>query len=199
MTIDHAPTRADARANRARLLAAAHEVLRERGPDAEMKEIAERAGVGVGTIYRNFPTKDDLIVAIVTELVEQIRENIDAAAALDDPVEAIHVLLRRSFDLHEQFGFLMAVIGGRMPPACIPLFMELNPVARIAPLVQRGIARGVFRADLDVELTADYLASSFKPSFFVHRSADERARAYAALILRGMLAHPEQASSHAAS
>lgn len=194
MAIDHPPTRADARANRARLLAAAHAVLRERGPDAEMKEIADRAGVGVGTIYRNFPTKDDLIVAIVTELVEQIRENIEAAAAIDDPVEALHVLLRRGFGLHEQFGFLMAVIGGRMPPACIPLFIELNPVARIVPLIRRGIERGVFRADLDAELAADYLTNSFKPSFFVHRSADERARAYAALILHGMLAHPEQAS-----
>ncbi|HLZ71914.1 MAG TPA: TetR/AcrR family transcriptional regulator [Dehalococcoidia bacterium] len=191
MTIDQSPTRADARANRARLLAAAHEVLRERGPDAEMKEIAERAGVGVGTIYRNFPTKDDLIVAIVTEMVDQIRDNIDSASALDDPIEAIQALLRRGFQLHEHFGDMAAVLGGHMPPACIPLFMELNPVARIAPLVRRGIAAGIFRADLDVELTADFLASSFKPSFFVRRSPDERARAYAGLFLRGMLAHPE--------
>ncbi len=191
MTIDHPVTRADARANRARLLAAAHEVLRERGPDAEMKEIAERAGVGVGTIYRNFPTKDDLIVAIVTEMVEQIREVIETAAAIEDPIAAIHALLRHGFALHDRFGYMAAAIGGHIPAACIPLFMELNPVARMEPLVRRGIAAGIFRADLDVELTADYLANSFKPSFFVHRSAEERARAYAALFLRGMLSHPE--------
>ena len=67
LDIVHPSERADARANRARLVEAARAVFSERGLAAEMKEIAERAGVGVGTIYRNFPSKEDLIVAIMRD------------------------------------------------------------------------------------------------------------------------------------
>src|SRR3712207_3627265 len=102
--------RADARANRARLIAAAHEVFRERGLDAEMKLIAERAGLGVGTIYRNFPTKDDLIAAIIGTAVERIHATIDAAVQVTDPIAAIHGFLRGGFAVVEEYGDLFAAL-----------------------------------------------------------------------------------------
>lgn len=62
--------RADAARNRQRLLTVAEEVFRERGLEASVGEIAERAGVGRGTLFRNFPTKQDLIIAVVLERVK---------------------------------------------------------------------------------------------------------------------------------
>jgi AcrR family transcriptional regulator len=73
------PLRADAERNRKRLLDAAVEVFAEHGLEASTAEIARRAGVGQGTVFRRFPTKDDLVAAIVVDRLGQIT---DAAAAL---------------------------------------------------------------------------------------------------------------------
>ena len=85
--------RADAERNRRRLLDAAEALFRERGLDVGVAEIAERAGVGRGTLFRNFASKEDLIAAIVvermSEAVEEARALLDAA----DPGEALFEFL----------------------------------------------------------------------------------------------------------
>src|SRR5262249_6863873 len=125
--------RADARANRLRLIAAAHEVFREQGVDAEMKTIAERAGVGVGTIYRNFPTKDDLITAIVVEAIDRLGESVAAALATEDPIEAVRMYIERGCAISEEYGdTLMAVLSGSMPPACREAFQRKDEVGDIS-------------------------------------------------------------------
>jgi AcrR family transcriptional regulator len=73
------PQRADAARNRQRLLQAASECFRERGLEVGVSEIAERAGVGRATLFRNFPTKSDLVVAII---IERMREAIGVGHAL---------------------------------------------------------------------------------------------------------------------
>ena len=72
--VRHRPsaTRRDARRNHDRVLAAAHEVLGESGADACMEEIAARAGVGVGTVYRRFASKDALIDELLQLALEQV-------------------------------------------------------------------------------------------------------------------------------
>ena len=65
MTVEERPLRADAERNRRRLLAAAAQLFREQGLDVGVAEIAQCAGVGRATLFRNFPTKQDLIAAIV--------------------------------------------------------------------------------------------------------------------------------------
>jgi len=85
--------RADAERNRRSLLDAAQELFRERGLDVGVAEIAERAGVGRGTLFRNFPSKEDLIAAIV---VERMGEAVDRGRALldaPDPGEALFEFL----------------------------------------------------------------------------------------------------------
>ena len=72
MEDERRPLRADAERNRRRLLDAATEIFCERGLDVGVGEIAERAGVGRGTLFRNFPSKEHLIAAIV---VERMRES----------------------------------------------------------------------------------------------------------------------------
>jgi AcrR family transcriptional regulator len=73
------PMRADARRNYERLVTAAREVLTERGSEAAMEEIAKRADVGVGTLYRHFPRRIDLVEAVY-------REDVDGLVALADEV-----------------------------------------------------------------------------------------------------------------
>ncbi|MEU4564513.1 TetR/AcrR family transcriptional regulator [Actinoplanes sp. NPDC023936] len=66
------PLRADAQRNRARLLDAAETVFAELGPGGSTEEVARRAGVAVGTVFRHFPTKDDLLTAIMKRLLAQL-------------------------------------------------------------------------------------------------------------------------------
>ncbi len=79
------PPRADARRNRARILEVAEEVFAEGGPSAPVDDIARRAGVGVGTLYRHFPTKEALLEAIV---VERFARLLDYARGLTGAADA---------------------------------------------------------------------------------------------------------------
>ena len=188
-----AMARSDARANRKRLIDAAHEVFRDQGLDAEMKVIAERAGVGVGTIYRNFPTKDDLITAITAELVEGLEEACDAADRTEDPVEGLRILIAGCLRNVEQYGdVVMATKQRGVPAECINLIMDLNPHGRIVTILQRGIDSGRLRSDMDAEVAATLVESSlFPPGYKALRQAmthQQVADAVTDLFLRGMLA-----------
>ena len=183
--------RADARANRARLIAAAHELFRERGADAEMKEIAERAGLGVGTIYRNFPTKDDLVAALVLDLIGEIRVAIEAAAALDDPAAAVRRLLLGGFDVVERHGHLMLLLmtGGRLPPGCEEQFEPLGGL--VEAIIAGGMEKGHFRPAIDAGIVVAQIRTAFTPwSYFDlrrTRTPEQIADAYVDVILRGIL------------
>lgn len=187
--------RADARANRRRLIEAAHQVFSERGLDAEMKEIAERAGVGIGTIYRNFPGKDDLLGAIVAELIAGLRAVIQAAFAIDDPAESMRAYLRGGLALVERYGDLMMVLKhGNLPPACREQFEHADLHELLYGLVRRGIERGAFRPDLSVEVTSALLHAVMMPPILHElrrgHSLDEIADGYMDLLLRGVMREP---------
>jgi AcrR family transcriptional regulator len=91
--------RADARRNREAVLAAARKQLARHGLDGCMEDIAGTAGVGVGTVYRHFPCKDDLIAALVRDRFERLAERAAEALAEDDPWEAFCDLMRFSAEL----------------------------------------------------------------------------------------------------
>lgn len=82
---DEPRLRADARENRERVLAAAREVFAEMGMDAPMAEIARRAGVGIATLFRRFPTREDLIAETFAEKMKACADAVDAALAEPDP------------------------------------------------------------------------------------------------------------------
>jgi AcrR family transcriptional regulator len=96
-----AELRADARRNLERVLDAATEVFAASGPDASVDEIARRAGVGHGTVFRRFPTKDDLVYAVIERRVAEIRALAEQALASDEPGEAFFDFVRRVADLHK--------------------------------------------------------------------------------------------------
>jgi AcrR family transcriptional regulator len=73
------PLRADARRNREKVVAAASAAFAETGLDAQVEDIARKAGVGVGTVYRHFPTKDALVAALAEEHFERLADTVEAA------------------------------------------------------------------------------------------------------------------------
>ncbi|QXJ23880.1 TetR/AcrR family transcriptional regulator [Actinomadura graeca] len=77
------PLRADVRRNRENLLAAAREIFAAHGAEASLESVAERAGVGIGTLYRHFPTRQDLLETLLTDGYVQLGQRADEL--LDDP------------------------------------------------------------------------------------------------------------------
>ncbi|KAG9563956.1 hypothetical protein KCV01_g20631, partial [Aureobasidium melanogenum] len=90
---DDPPLRADAARNRARILAAAEEVFLERGADASLDDVAKRAKVGIGTLYRRFPTRDALLAAVSDERLLALAESSRARDASLDPVASIRAFV----------------------------------------------------------------------------------------------------------
>lgn len=88
-TRDADARRTDARRNRERLVTVAEEVFGEAGPDASLNEIARRAGVGPGTLYRHFPNRPALLAAVLRERIETLCELADELRALESADEAL--------------------------------------------------------------------------------------------------------------
>lgn len=92
------PLRRDAERNRARILDAARDLFAEQGLGVGVDEIARRAGVGMGTLYRRFPNKDALVEAILQTVVEQSRADARLALATQEPDDALRWFIGRSVD-----------------------------------------------------------------------------------------------------
>src|SRR5246127_5820680 len=86
--------RADALRNRDRVLEAAKAVFSVGGPDASLEAVAKRAGVGIGTLYRHFPTREDLYEAVYRREVEYLAELAEQLKTEAEPAEALHRWLR---------------------------------------------------------------------------------------------------------
>jgi AcrR family transcriptional regulator len=144
--------RADARRNRRRVLDAARGRFAEDGLDAQMDEIAEAAGVGVGTVYRHFPTKEHLIEALVEARFERIRES--GAQALveaeDDPWAAFSGFMRFSVELQANDRALSQVMASR--PEAMRAHAEGSGVFALSgELLSRAQESGDLREDAVVE------------------------------------------------
>jgi AcrR family transcriptional regulator len=142
--------RADARRNREAVIAAAKRLFADQGLDAQMPDVAKAAKVGVGTVYRHFPTKDELIAALATErferLAEKARESIDS----DDPWEALCDFIRFSAQIQADDRGLCEVMGSR------PEVMDASAVAvgldeLCDKLVKRAQRSSDLRKDLEWE------------------------------------------------
>ncbi len=151
--------RADAAANRLRILDAAREVFAARGLEAEMKDVAARANVGVGTLYRHFDNRDDLLAALIRETREEMLGRFRSAVRDQPPEGAFRAIIHASGEKFERFGALVDVaMAGGLPGAgeSIDEFKSL-----MSDLLRRGKAAGTFRADLDAQVAVAALESIF--------------------------------------
>src|SRR3989304_4084126 len=98
--------RSDAVANRERILEAAREVFARRGLAAEVREIAEQAGVGIGTLYRHFEGREALLAALLQETKQALLQRLQAAVEREAPQDALRAMVRAGADVCEQFGTL---------------------------------------------------------------------------------------------
>ncbi len=148
--------RADARANRVRVLEAARETFARQGLAAEIKDIADLAGVGVGTIYRSFGSKTDLLSAVAEQAAEVIHSLFDAADAEPDPVAGLRGLLTAAVGFSDSYGWLFELfISGRFPSDAIPYAEhQAGPDLedRLHQLIARGVSAGAYRADLPIDV-----------------------------------------------
>ncbi len=146
--VPRGPRRRDARANRQRVLQVALEVFNEVGPDAQMEDIARRAGVGVATIYRNFESKDDLLRVLAEDVASSLRDEAVAAATEADPWVAFERVVRSFASVNLEYRVL--INAARALPSTIPAAPPSfgDTTAAVDRVVQRAIDAGLVRADL---------------------------------------------------
>ncbi|WP_328330782.1 TetR/AcrR family transcriptional regulator [Streptomyces sp. NBC_00455] len=143
------PLRADAQRNRDKILATAVRVFSEEGLDAHLERIAREAGVGTGTLYRNFPTREILIEAAYRNEVERLCDAAPDLLATLPPREALRAWTRRFIDyVTAKFGMaeaLRAVVASRGDPYGHSRDMI---EAAITILMEAGTATGALRSDI---------------------------------------------------
>ena len=175
--------RADARRNRKRIVAAARKSMARKGLDAQMEDIARAAGVGVGTVYRHFPTKDELVEALAAERFERLRELALEALAEPDPWTAFEGFMRASAHVQTDDRALSEVLTSR-PDTMARAAEGAGILALVAELMGRAQTAGVVRADAhpwDVPMIMCALAGTFRNP---HADPDR----YIGLVLDGLRA-----------
>jgi AcrR family transcriptional regulator len=142
------PLRSDAERNRRLVLEAAAEAFAERGIDVGMAEIARRAGVGNATVFRRFPTKDALVLAIFEDRIAETLAAADEAAVIDDPWDALVHILERSAELQARDrGFFQATEQHLLKhPELLAHHRKI--VDAVDPLVARAQGSGALRDDV---------------------------------------------------
>jgi AcrR family transcriptional regulator len=149
---DGDPTlRADARRNRELLLAAAAEAFAEQGLDVGVAEIARRAGVGTATLFRRFPTKDDLVLAVVEQRVAEVVRAFEAGLDDPDPWRGLVEPMREVTAMQSVDRGFFEAVGAHLHtlPSFAPLRARVHEAA--ARLVTRAQEAGVVRDDLAAE------------------------------------------------
>jgi AcrR family transcriptional regulator len=154
------PLRRDAQANRDRIVVAAREAIAAEGIDVGIDEVARLAGVGVGTIYRRFPTKDDLVDAVLEDAVDELVAIAEQCLAVDDPWRGFQSYVERVIDLHVANRGLKRVFASR-------------GTERLRRRISAPVARLIARAQEDGSLRADFKPQDMRLVFWAARGVLE--------------------------
>jgi len=144
--------RADAIRNRERVLEAAKAVFSQGGPKAGLEAVARQAGVGIGTLYRHFPTREALYEAVYRHEVEQLVELARHLEAETTPVEALRRWLQAGVEFMATKKGMAAALAMAAQGSPDLVAYSLDRLTRaVGELLQRAAAAGEVRADIDPE------------------------------------------------
>jgi AcrR family transcriptional regulator len=157
------------------------------GTDAQMDQIAEDCGLGLGTLYRHFPTKEALLAAIISRRFEVLADLARAAEQITDPGEAFETLLRRYLESAEgDAAFQLALLGSasRQRDGAAAEKGEFRAIA--ARIIDRAIAAGAVRADLTVADFPLIVCGIMSTMYFKPGGAEQDWRRHLDLVLDGI-------------
>jgi AcrR family transcriptional regulator len=175
MSGDGPKPRADAVRNRAKVLEAAERVFTAKGASASTEEIARVAGVGVGTVFRHFPTKEDLLKAVFVGRMKGLADIAQTLGHTADPARALSDFIRRAVDQSDAknaFAGMLAAAGVDVTDATAPARGDLR--AALAVLLAGAQKAGAARAELTVEDVIALLAGASRAAEYA--GADDRSR-----------------------
>jgi len=179
--------RSDARRNRERLVASARELFASHGVDVPVEEVTHRAGLGMGTLYRHFPTKEELIDAVLEDAFGEIVQMVERAAAEEDAWTGFTGFLEQALSLHAQNRGLKDILATRRHGTRAEAMR-----ARIRPLLRSLIGRAHEQGTLRADFTAQDLPMLFWTAGRVIETtagvAPNYWRRYLALFLDGLRA-----------
>ena len=176
--------RADAQRNIDALLDAAKAVFATSGVDAPVREIASRAGVGVGTVYRHFPQRSDLVSAVFRQEVDACAEAAPALAAEHEPGAALEKWLQRYTDfIATKRGLAAALHSGDPAFDALPLYFDQRVRPALGSLLEAAAAAGAVRTDVDVD---DLLRAVANLCLGTDRDRPDHSRRMVALLIDGL-------------
>jgi AcrR family transcriptional regulator len=144
--------RADAQRKMASLLEAAMEVFAKSGVDAPVREIAEKAGVGLGTVYRHFPQRSDLIVAVFRNQIDACADAAAVMASKYQPGEALSRWMQRYVDfIATKRGLAAALHSGDPAYSALPDYFDKRLRPALRTLLRSAAAAGVVRPRVDAD------------------------------------------------
>lgn len=176
------PLRADALRNREKILEAADAVFAERGPGASTEEVARRAGVAIGTVFRHFPAKNDLLGALMKRLLAQVTEDAAELAARGDPATALFEFFTRLVERTAADRAVVNLLG-------VEVGAPLGSLgAQVQELLTRGRQAGAIRAGVRLDEVMALLTSACQGALTGGWDADLRRRTLA-IIFDGLRPH----------
>jgi AcrR family transcriptional regulator len=184
--------RADAQRNLERILDAARELFGHEGVDVPVNEIADRAGVGVGTIFRRFPTKDDLLLAVVERRARQLLDAADSALAHDDAGPGLRSFMHAAVELQIcDRGFCDAMDSNLFANERLrAVFRQV--VRRAGDLLRRAQKAGRVRDDVTAEDITMLLSGIVRAGLILEDTMPGAWQRYLDLVLDGL--RPEGAT-----
>jgi AcrR family transcriptional regulator len=178
------PVRADAQRNTDALLEAALAVFGTSGVDAPVREIAVRAGVGVGTLYRHFPERSDLIAAVFRREIDACADAAPVLATEHGPGEALARWMQRyAAFIATKRGLATALHSGNPAFDTLPAYFQKRLLPAFRTLLDAAAAAGEVRADVEPDELLGAVASLCMQA---HDKGPAHARRMVALIVDGL-------------
>ena len=144
--------RADAIRNRERVLVAAKAVFSAGGPEASLEAVARKAGVGIGTLYRHFPTREALFEAVYRREVQQLSELAEALKSEADPVDALRRWLRSNVEFVATKKGMSAALALAVQSSSELTAFSFDRLSKaVGALLDRAVAAGEIRSDISPE------------------------------------------------